>query len=48
MIGRDNSPILVVSLSPQETHLLLGLESGQLLVVLVSDLLVAMEMNKVG
>lgn len=38
LIGKDNAAIIVISISPQKTHLLIGLETGQFLLVYMSAL----------
>lgn len=38
LVGKENAAILVISLSPQRTHLLIGLETGQFLMVVMSTL----------
>ena len=39
---------MVISISLESTHLLLGLESGQMLIVLLEDLMAAIELNGKG
>lgn len=48
LIEKDNCSILVIAMSPLKTHLLIGLESGQMLVVEVQKLLVALGLNGAG
>jgi len=38
LIGKDNAAIIVISISPQKTHLLIGLETGHFLLVYMSAL----------
>lgn len=43
IIGKENAAIIVISLSPQKTHVLIGLETGQFLMILMSTLQEAMQ-----
>jgi WD40 repeat protein len=38
LVGKENTAIIVISLSPQKTHLVVGLETGQFLFIHMSTL----------
>ena len=47
-IEKENCPILVISISPLKTHLLIGLENGQMLIVFIDELMTAIKVNNKG
>lgn len=48
MIDKDNSQVLVISLSPGKTHLVLALQTGQFIFIKMADLIEDLACNNRG